>query len=46
MLVIFKGEKKDMHHTIANKLLKRGEAELVKEKEVIKRTRKKISKDE
>lgn len=46
MLVIYKGDKKDLHHTIANKLLKSGEAELVKEKEPVKRTRKKITKDE
>jgi hypothetical protein len=46
MLVIYKGQKKDMHHTIATKLLKSGEAKLVPEKEVVKRTRKKIVKDE
>jgi len=44
MLVIFNGEKKDLNHTIANKLIKMGLAEAVKEKKTT--GRKKIVKDE
>lgn len=46
MLVIFNGEKKDLTPIVASRLIKRGLATLVTEEEVIKKTRKKIVKDE
>jgi hypothetical protein len=42
MLVIFEGQKKDLHPTIAVKLLKAGKA-TIEEKTEVKKTRKKVT---
>lgn len=47
MLVIIDGIKKDLHYTIASKLLKSGQAQLIEEKQNIEKPKqeKKIVKD-